>query len=102
MWVALFIVTHAAAMRWTRKPVPSLYRKRRLSSVVGYGCVDALASGGLAMVANLELGTAPAASLVRSMMLYQIGPMLAMPQGIAGSMAPFPDRAGGDQRGESR
>ena len=37
---------------------------------------------------------APVASLVRSMMLYQIGLMLAMPQAIAGSMAPFPDRAG--------
>src|SRR6516162_2744341 len=71
----------------------SLVIRVGLDQTIGLGALT-LASGGLAMVASLELGMAPVVSLVLSMMLYQIGLMLAMPQAIAGSMAPFPDRAG--------
>ena len=71
----------------------SLVIRIGLDLTIGLGALT-LASGGLAMVASMELGMAPVVSLVLSMMLYQIGLMLAMPQAIAGSMAPFPDRAG--------
>jgi MFS transporter, DHA1 family, multidrug resistance protein len=64
-----------------------------LDRTIGLGTV-ALAAGGLAMVAGQALAIAPIVTLVLSMVVYQIGLMLAMPQAIAGAMTPFPDRAG--------
>jgi DHA1 family bicyclomycin/chloramphenicol resistance-like MFS transporter len=71
----------------------SLVTRIGLDRTIGLGTL-ALATGGLAMVAGQALGFAPIASLVLSMVVYQIGLMLAMPQAIAGAMTPFPDRAG--------
>jgi DHA1 family bicyclomycin/chloramphenicol resistance-like MFS transporter len=71
----------------------SLVTRIGLDRTIGLGTL-ALATGGLAMVAGQALGFAPIASLVLSMVIYQIGLMLAMPQAIAGAMTPFPDRAG--------
>jgi len=71
----------------------SLVTRVGLDWTIGLGTL-CLATGGLAMVAGQALGFAPIASLVVSMVVYQIGLMLALPQAIAGAMTPFPDRAG--------
>jgi DHA1 family bicyclomycin/chloramphenicol resistance-like MFS transporter len=54
----------------------------------------ALAVGGLAMVAAVTLGLTSAASLVLPAAFYLAGLGLAMPQGFAGAISPFPARAG--------
>jgi MFS transporter, DHA1 family, multidrug resistance protein len=64
-----------------------------LDRTIGLGGV-ALAVGGLAMVAAVTLGLTSAASLVLPAALYLAGLGLAMPQGFAGAMSPFQDRAG--------
>jgi MFS transporter, DHA1 family, multidrug resistance protein len=64
-----------------------------LDRTIGLGGL-ALAVGGLAMVAAVTLGLASAASLVLPAALYLAGLGLAMPQGFAGAMSPFPGRAG--------
>jgi DHA1 family bicyclomycin/chloramphenicol resistance-like MFS transporter len=64
-----------------------------LALTIGLGTI-ALAGGGLAMVASVALATHSVAALVLSMMLYQAGLGLAMPQAIAGALTPFPDHAG--------
>jgi DHA1 family bicyclomycin/chloramphenicol resistance-like MFS transporter len=71
----------------------SLVTRIGLNRTIGLGTF-ALAAGGLSMVAGQALEFAPIVSLVLSMVVYQIGLMLAMPQAIAGAMTPFPDRAG--------
>jgi DHA1 family bicyclomycin/chloramphenicol resistance-like MFS transporter len=71
----------------------SLVMRIGLDLTIGLGTL-ALAMGGVAMIVGLMLGLAPVTFLVLSMMLYQGGLMLAMPQAIAGGMTPFPDRAG--------
>jgi len=71
----------------------SLVTRIGLDRTIGLGTL-ALAAGGISMVAGLAYGSAPVAALVLSMVLYQIGLMLAMPQAIAGAMTPFPDCAG--------
>jgi DHA1 family bicyclomycin/chloramphenicol resistance-like MFS transporter len=71
----------------------SLVTRIGLDRTIGLGTL-ALAAGGLAMVAGQALDVSPIGSLVLSMVVYQIGLMLAMPQAIAGAMTPFPDRAG--------
>ena len=64
-----------------------------LALTIGLGTI-ALAGGGLAVVASVALATHSVAALVLSMMLYQVGLGLAMPQAIAGALTPFPDHAG--------
>jgi DHA1 family bicyclomycin/chloramphenicol resistance-like MFS transporter len=64
-----------------------------LDRTIGIGTL-ALAAGGLTMIVGQALTFAPVVSLVLSMVVYQIGLMLAVPQSIAGAMTPFPDRAG--------
>jgi DHA1 family bicyclomycin/chloramphenicol resistance-like MFS transporter len=64
-----------------------------LDRTIGLGGL-ALAGGGLAMVAAVTLGLTSAASLVLPAALYLAGLGLAMPQGFAGAMSPFQDRAG--------
>jgi MFS transporter, DHA1 family, multidrug resistance protein len=71
----------------------SLVTRIGLDRTIGFGTL-ALAAGGLSMVAGQALNFAPIGSLVVSMVVYQIGLMLAMPQAIAGALSPFPDRAG--------
>ena len=56
-----------------------------LALTIGLGTI-ALAGGGLAMVASVALATHSVAALVLSMMLYQAGLGLAMPQAIAGAL----------------
>jgi DHA1 family bicyclomycin/chloramphenicol resistance-like MFS transporter len=64
-----------------------------LDRTIGLGGL-ALALGGLAMVAAVALGLTSAASLVLPAAFYLAGLGLAMPQGFAGAMSPFPGRAG--------
>jgi MFS transporter, DHA1 family, multidrug resistance protein len=64
-----------------------------LALTIGLGTL-ALAGGGLAMVASVALATHSVTALVLSMMLYQAGLGLAMPQAIAGALTPFPEHAG--------
>jgi MFS transporter, DHA1 family, multidrug resistance protein len=64
-----------------------------LDRTIGLGGL-ALAGGGLAMVAAVTLGLTSAASLVLPAAFYLAGLGLAMPQGFAGAMSPFQDRAG--------
>jgi DHA1 family bicyclomycin/chloramphenicol resistance-like MFS transporter len=56
------------------------------------GCVCAI--GGLGMVAAVALGLTSALSLVLPMAVYLCGMGMVLPQGIAGAMTPFPERAG--------
>jgi DHA1 family bicyclomycin/chloramphenicol resistance-like MFS transporter len=58
-----------------------------------WGAVD-LAVGGLAMLIAVALGATSPLALVLPMALYLAGLGLAMPQSMAGALAPFPDRAG--------
>ena len=64
-----------------------------LDRTIGLGGL-ALAVGGLAMIAAVTLGLTSAASLVLPAALYLAGLGLAMPQGFAGALSPFQDRAG--------
>jgi MFS transporter, DHA1 family, multidrug resistance protein len=64
-----------------------------LDRTIGLGGL-ALAAGGLAMVVAVALGLTSAASLVLPAAFYLTGLGLAMPQGFAGAMSPFPGRAG--------
>jgi len=56
------------------------------------GC--ACAAGGLGMVAAVALGLTSALSLVLPVAVYLAGLGMVLPQGIAGAMTPFPERAG--------
>jgi DHA1 family bicyclomycin/chloramphenicol resistance-like MFS transporter len=64
-----------------------------LDRTIGLGGL-ALAAGGLAMVAAVTLGLTSVASLVLPAAFYLAGLGLAMPQGFAGAVSPFPARAG--------
>ncbi|MGH6726528.1 MAG: multidrug effflux MFS transporter [Pseudolabrys sp.] len=64
-----------------------------LDRVLGFGGV-ACAAGGLAMVAAVALGLTSAFSLVVPMAVYLAGLGMVLPQGIAGALTPFPQRAG--------
>lgn len=67
--------------------------KLGLDSVLGIGgCACAL--GGLGMVAAVALGLTSFVSLVLPMAVYLAGLGMVLPQGIAGAMTPFPERAG--------
>ena len=64
-----------------------------LDGVLGLGGC-ACAAGGLAMVAAVAFGLMSAMSLVLPMAVYLAGLGMVLPQGIAGAMTPFPERAG--------
>jgi DHA1 family bicyclomycin/chloramphenicol resistance-like MFS transporter len=64
-----------------------------LDRVLGIGGV-ACAVGGLAMVAAVAAGLTSSLSLVAPMAVYLAGLGMVLPQGIAGAMTPFPERAG--------
>ena len=64
-----------------------------LDGVLGLGGC-ACAAGGLAMVAAVAFGLTSAMSLVLPMAVYLAGLGMVLPQGIAGAMTPFPERAG--------
>jgi DHA1 family bicyclomycin/chloramphenicol resistance-like MFS transporter len=64
-----------------------------LDGVLGLGGC-ACAAGGLAMLAAVAIGLTSAASLVLPMAVYLAGLGMVLPQGIAGAMTPFPERAG--------
>lgn len=64
-----------------------------LDGVLGLGGC-ACAAGGLAMVAAVALGLASSISLVLPVAVYLAGLGMVLPQGIAGAMTPFPERAG--------
>jgi MFS transporter, DHA1 family, multidrug resistance protein len=64
-----------------------------LDGVLGIGgCACAL--GGLGMVAAVALGLTSSLSLVVPVAVYLAGLGMVLPQGIAGAMTPFPERAG--------
>ncbi|MFY9688030.1 MAG: multidrug effflux MFS transporter [Pseudolabrys sp.] len=64
-----------------------------LDGVLGLGGC-ACAAGGLAMVAAVAAGSVSSMSLVLPMAVYLAGLGMVLPQGIAGAMTPFPERAG--------
>jgi len=64
-----------------------------LDGVLGLGGC-ACAGGGLAMVAAVACGLTSSMSLVLPMAVYLAGLGMVLPQGIAGAMTPFPERAG--------
>jgi DHA1 family bicyclomycin/chloramphenicol resistance-like MFS transporter len=64
-----------------------------LDGVLGLGGC-ACAAGGVAMVAAVAFGFMSAMSLVLPMAVYLAGLGMVLPQGIAGAMTPFPERAG--------
>jgi DHA1 family bicyclomycin/chloramphenicol resistance-like MFS transporter len=64
-----------------------------LDGVLGLGGC-ACAAGGLAMVAAVASGLTSSMSLVLPMAVYLAGLGMVLPQGIAGGMTPFPERAG--------
>jgi MFS transporter, DHA1 family, multidrug resistance protein len=64
-----------------------------LDGVLGIGGV-ACAAGGLAMVAAVASGLTSPLSLVLPVAVYLAGLGMVLPQGIAGAMTPFPERAG--------
>jgi DHA1 family bicyclomycin/chloramphenicol resistance-like MFS transporter len=64
-----------------------------LDGVLGVGGC-ACAAGGLGMVAAVALGLTSWLSLVLPIAVYLAGLGMVLPQGIAGAMTPFPERAG--------
>ena len=64
-----------------------------LDAVLGLGGC-ACAGGGLAMVTVVACGLTSSMSLVLPMAVYLAGLGMVLPQGIAGAMTPFPERAG--------
>ena len=64
-----------------------------LDGVLGLGGC-ACAAGGLAMIAAVAFGLMSSMSLVLPMAVYLAGLGMVLPQGIAGAMTPFPERAG--------
>jgi len=67
--------------------------KLGLNGVIGVGgCF--CAAGGLAMVASVGFGLTSALSLVFPIAIFLAGLGMVLPQGIAGAMTPFPERAG--------
>jgi DHA1 family bicyclomycin/chloramphenicol resistance-like MFS transporter len=64
-----------------------------LDGVLGVGGC-ACAVGGLGMVAAVALGLSSSLSLVAPVAIYLAGLGMVLPQGIAGAMTPFPERAG--------
>jgi DHA1 family bicyclomycin/chloramphenicol resistance-like MFS transporter len=64
-----------------------------LDGVLGLGAC-ACAAGGLAITAAVALGLLSPMSLVLLMAVYLAGLGMVLPQGIAGAMTPFPERAG--------
>jgi DHA1 family bicyclomycin/chloramphenicol resistance-like MFS transporter len=67
--------------------------KLGLDGVLGIGGC-ACAVGGLAMVGAVALGSSSSFSLVFPVAIYLAGLGMVLPQGIAGAMTPFPERAG--------
>jgi DHA1 family bicyclomycin/chloramphenicol resistance-like MFS transporter len=64
-----------------------------LDGVLGIGgCACAI--GGLGMVAAVAFGLTSSLSLVFPVAIYLAGLGMVLPQGIAGAMTPFPERAG--------
>jgi DHA1 family bicyclomycin/chloramphenicol resistance-like MFS transporter len=64
-----------------------------LDGVLGLGGC-ACTAGGLGMVAAIALGLTSPLSLVLPIAVYLAGLGMVLPQGIAGAMTPFPERAG--------
>jgi DHA1 family bicyclomycin/chloramphenicol resistance-like MFS transporter len=64
-----------------------------LDGVLGLGGC-ACAAGGVAMIGAVGLGFVSSMSLVLPMAVYLAGLGMVLPQGIAGAMTPFPERAG--------
>ena len=70
-----------------------LVERLGLDGMLGLGgCACAI--GGLGMIAAVALGLNSASALVLPMMVYLAGMGMVLPQGIAGAMTPFPERAG--------
>lgn len=70
-----------------------LVERLGLDGMLGLGSC-ACAVGGLGMIAAVALGLNSATSLVLPMTVYLAGMGMVLPQGIAGAMTPFPERAG--------
>lgn len=64
-----------------------------LHKTLGYGCA-ALALGGTGMLAVVALAPTSALALLVPVAVYLGGLGLALPQGVAGALTPFPNNAG--------
>jgi MFS transporter, DHA1 family, multidrug resistance protein len=64
-----------------------------LDGVLGIGGA-ACAAGGLGMMTAVALGSTSSLSLVLPVAVYLAGLGMVLPQGIAGALTPFPERAG--------
>jgi DHA1 family bicyclomycin/chloramphenicol resistance-like MFS transporter len=64
-----------------------------IGRTLGVGCVFLLA-GGLLLLATVWIGFGHPAEVVLPIMVYLVGIGLVMPQGMAGALQPFPERAG--------
>lgn len=64
-----------------------------IERTIGFGAA-ALLGGGVAMILALVFAPMSPFSVVLPVALYTIGLGLAFPQGMAGGLSPFPDRAG--------
>jgi DHA1 family bicyclomycin/chloramphenicol resistance-like MFS transporter len=64
-----------------------------LDTTIGIG-TGALAAGGVALAVALAFGAPSLPAIVLPTALYLFGLGLALPQGMAGALTPFPDRAG--------
>jgi len=67
--------------------------KLGLDRVLGLGGC-ACAAGGLAMVTSVALSLTSPVALILPVAIYLAGLGMVLPQGIAGAMTPFPERAG--------
>jgi DHA1 family bicyclomycin/chloramphenicol resistance-like MFS transporter len=70
-----------------------LVLRQGLDRVIGLGS-SALALGGLAMVMGVALESSWVFAMVLPIALYLTGLGLTLPQGIAGALSPFAERAG--------
>jgi len=70
-----------------------LVERLGIDGVLGIGS-GACAIGGIGMIATVAFGFGSSFSLVSAIAVYLAGMGMVLPQGIAGAMTPFPERAG--------
>ncbi|HXZ22852.1 MAG TPA: multidrug effflux MFS transporter [Pseudolabrys sp.] len=70
-----------------------LVERLGIDGVLGIGS-GACAIGGIGMITSVAFGLGSSFSLVSAIAVYLAGMGMVLPQGIAGAMTPFPERAG--------
>lgn len=64
-----------------------------IGRTIGVGCIF-LVAGGLSMLGAIAIGVGNVVEIMLPIAIYLVGIGLVMPQGMAGALQPFPDRAG--------